>query len=68
VCAPAISFDTCSRFLLEDITQKIIQKLDDIDKSIKDLSLSYAGKTGTIEVIGELDGVPAELVGEYVIE
>jgi hypothetical protein len=27
--------------------------------------LSFAPKTGTIEVIGEIDGVPAELVGEY---
>lgn len=41
----------------------LLRALTDIYEAITALSL--AKKSGTIEIIGELDGVPAELVGEY---
>lgn len=49
-------------FLLRAMTD-IFNKLEDILTAIQ--GQSFAPKFGTIEIIGELDGLPAEMVGEY---
>lgn len=41
----------------------LVKLAGEILVAIRDLS--FPPKSGTIELVGELDGVPTELVGEY---
>lgn len=73
--APAVSLDLMTRMFLSDLFReqslqlvglfdKVTTRLDSII-SLLEKEKSYAPKTGTIEIVGEVDGVPAEIVGEY---
>lgn len=70
--APQFGLDATSKAYLTDEFNNILAAqqaglttLSNILEAIR--ALDFAGKTGEINIIGEVDGIPAEISGAYVI-